>query len=90
MPALELGGHEISPACFPLVTLGAKLQSLAHDLHRGKGFFVLRGLDVNKYSAEDNVLIYLGIASYIGDKRAKQNGDGDMLSTFNSSRQVHF
>ena len=52
----------------------------AEDLHHGKGFVNIRGLDPNHYSSEDNILLFLGISSYIGEKRAKQDDDGSMLS----------
>jgi hypothetical protein len=50
------------------------------DLYQGKGFFNIRGLDPRKYSAEDNVLVFLGISSYVAEQRAKQDSYGYMLS----------
>ncbi|KAK3680898.1 hypothetical protein B0T22DRAFT_388678 [Podospora appendiculata] len=77
--ALGLYGNEVSPITFPLPTLGPKLVGIAVDIHRGKGFAVIRGLDPEAYSAEDNALIFLGISSYIGAKRGRQDEDGNMM-----------
>jgi hypothetical protein len=49
------------------------LRRLSHELHFGHGFFVLRGLDVDKYTREENVIIYTGISSYIGSIRGRQD-----------------
>jgi len=40
---------------------------------------VLRGLDPRRYSALDNIIIYLGICSYIAEIRGCQDYDGRML-----------
>lgn len=53
---------------------------MSEDLHWGKGFFVISGLDTDKYSAADLTSIYLGLANYIGDKRGIQNRRGEVLS----------
>ncbi|KXX76429.1 hypothetical protein MMYC01_200183 [Madurella mycetomatis] len=74
-----LYGSEVSPDNFPLPTLGPKLLRVALDIHCGKGFAVVRGLKPDEYSPEDNVLIFLGISSYIGAKRGRQDEDGNML-----------
>ncbi|KAK3343499.1 hypothetical protein B0T25DRAFT_593168 [Lasiosphaeria hispida] len=77
--SLELYGSEVSPNTFPLPTLGQKLLRLAADIHSGKGFAAIRGLQPDEFSPEDNVLIFLGISSYIGAKRGRQDEDGNML-----------
>lgn len=57
---------------FPLPDLGSTLQGLSKELHFGRGFFVLRGLPVDNYSPEENVTIYAGVSSYIGNIRGQQ------------------
>jgi hypothetical protein len=76
---LDLDGPDIDPGNFSLPTLGPKLRELSLELHNGRGFFVVRGFDPKKYSPEDNVMLYLGISSYIGEQRAKQDNLGNML-----------
>lgn len=83
---IELGlyGSEVSASNFPLPTLGQKLLSAALDLHRGRGFAIIRGLDPEDFSPEDNLIVFLGISGYIGSKRGRQDEDGNMLSQFSS------
>lgn len=77
---LGVYGSEVSAANFPLPTLAQKLLGAALDIHRGKGFAIVRGLDPKDFSAEDNLIAFLGISSYIGSKRGRQDEDGNMLS----------
>lgn len=50
----------------------ALLRAQSKELHFGRGFFVLRGLRVDSYSREDNIIIYAGVSSYIGNIRGRQ------------------
>uniref|UniRef100_A0A8H7K6Q5 TauD/TfdA-like domain-containing protein n=1 Tax=Bionectria ochroleuca TaxID=29856 RepID=A0A8H7K6Q5_BIOOC len=50
--------------------VSSKLRYLSHDVHSGRGFSVIRGLDPEKYTEEENVIIYGGVASYVGRDRA--------------------
>lgn len=43
---------------------------------------MIKGLDAKRYSVEDSVTVYLGIASYIADKRGLQDKKGNVLCTF--------
>lgn len=61
-------------------TLGPILRDLAHELHNGRGFFVLRTIPVESYSKVDNVLVYAGISSYVGEVRGLQDKNGGVLS----------
>ncbi|PKS06559.1 hypothetical protein jhhlp_007307 [Lomentospora prolificans] len=76
---LELDGNDVGPGNFPLPALGAKLVELARDLYNGRGFCVIRGLDLNRYSVEDYTVIWLGIQSYIAPQQARQDKNGNML-----------
>lgn len=76
---LELDGNEINRMNFCLPTLEAKLRDAASEIHTGKGFLVISGFEPCKYSVEDNALIFLGISSYIGEQRGKQDDDGNMF-----------
>lgn len=62
----------ISQETFPLPTLRAALRDLSKELHGGRGFFVLRGLRIDEYSREDNIIIYTGVSSHIGSIRGRQ------------------
>jgi len=76
---LSLSLEHISQESFLLPTLGNKLKILATELTSGVGFFHICGLDPQRYSNETNVIIYLGISSYIGAKRGRQDELGNML-----------
>ncbi|KAI1475347.1 Clavaminate synthase-like protein [Daldinia eschscholtzii] len=82
----ELDGDEITPRCFPLPTLRNKLEECALEVHRGRGLCIIRGLKPERYSIEDNIVLFLGISSYIGDKRGIQNSKGDVLSHVTESK----
>jgi len=74
----EIG--RLSPTSFPLPTLGPCLRLEKARLHEGLGFFVLRGLEPWRYDSDTNIVIYVGISSYIGNKRAIQYPGGPVLS----------
>lgn len=77
--ALELDGDLVSPENFPLPRLGPKLDHLSREVHHGKGFCVVRGIDPDLYSVEDLMLVYLGVQVYIADQRGRQDKRGNML-----------
>ncbi|KAF5018827.1 hypothetical protein F66182_9190 [Fusarium sp. NRRL 66182] len=85
--SLGLDGDEVSPDNFPLPALSRRLRASAETLHLGRGFVVIRGIDGRKYTAEDGVTIFLGVASYIADKRGLQDRKGNMLSHVTDSKQ---
>lgn len=60
--------QSVTKETFPLPNLGPRLQDITRTLHLGEGFAVLRGLDLAK-TPEDNMVIYLGVTSYIGSQR---------------------
>jgi len=85
---LELDGSAVTASTFPLPGLREKLLQLAGELHDGKGFFVLRGLNPAGYSPEDNIVIFLGISSYIAETRGKQDEAGNMLLHIREAKQM--
>jgi hypothetical protein len=62
----------INRTTFPLPSLGNLLREGSRELHFGRGFFVLRGIPVDKYTTEENIIIYTGVSSYVGDLRGRQ------------------
>jgi len=63
----------VDPKTFPLPKLCPLLREEAQFVQNGRGFFVLRGLQVDRYSREENIIIYTGISSYIGRIRGRQD-----------------
>ncbi|KAL7784917.1 Clavaminate synthase-like protein [Trichoderma ceciliae] len=83
---LGLDGDEVDQHNFPLPKLAPQLAQCARAIHEQRGFFVLRGLEGSRYSVEDSTTIYLGIASYIADKRGSQDRKGNVLSHVTNSK----
>ena len=65
---------------FPLETLGTYLKEISKDLHTGRGLTILRGLTPDKYTPWENVVIFAGLSSYLGEQRGCQDRYGNMLS----------
>ncbi|KAL1877579.1 hypothetical protein VTK73DRAFT_8568 [Phialemonium thermophilum] len=84
---LELDGGEINRDNFPLPTLLDRLERAAVHIHQGCGFCIVRGLDPAKYSVEDNLLLFLGLGSYIGDLRGVQDRKGNVITHITDSGQ---
>ena len=64
-------GH-IGPDTFPLPKLHGKLRDISNEVHNGHGFKVVRGVPVDEYSREDNIIIYAGISSHVASARGRQ------------------
>ncbi len=65
----EMGA--ISPETFRLPRLAPVLEGVKRDLLEGRGFAVLRGLPVERYSTEESAVAYLGIGSHLGSFRSQ-------------------
>ncbi|KAH6632112.1 hypothetical protein F5144DRAFT_573093 [Chaetomium tenue] len=74
-----LGPDDVNHNTFPLPSLCSRLVEASQIIHDGRGFVVLRGLEPDRYTSFDNILIYLGITSYIAEKRGMQDFDGRMI-----------
>ncbi|KAB8275531.1 hypothetical protein BDV30DRAFT_224967 [Aspergillus minisclerotigenes] len=57
------------PCHFPLPSLHSVLRGVSDNIHKGTGFSLLRGIPVDRYSAEENMIIYVGVSSHIGRMR---------------------
>lgn len=63
----------INQQTFPLPTLHSRLRSVSNDIHNTFGFKVIRGIPVKKYTREENIIVYAGIASHVTTRRARQD-----------------
>ena len=63
---------------FPLPTLSKFLAGARRELEYGRGFVLLRGIPVERYSDEEAGLLYRGIGAQIGNI-VSQNAKGDLL-----------
>ena len=62
---------EIERVDFPLPTLAPKLDRARHEIIEGRGFAVLRGIDVGSQDHELLGRMYWGIGTYFGEAYAK-------------------
>lgn len=77
--SLDGGPDDVGPSTFPLPCLYERLFEASEIIHNGRGFVVLRGLEPDRYTSLDNILIYLGVTSYIAETRGMQDFDGRMI-----------
>lgn len=63
---------------FPLPVLGPRLAAVESDVRTGRGFFLLRGIPVERYDVEEAFLMKWGIGTHLG-RAISQNTYGDVL-----------
>lgn len=63
---------------FPLPTLKARLATIEDELKSGRGFVLLRGLDVSRYSLGELKTIYWGLSAHMGSV-ISQNARGTLI-----------
>ena len=69
----------LKPQDFPLPTLWAKLRSRVDDeVLNGRGFLLLRGLPVDRWSIRESATAFFGLGAHLGSARS-QNGKGHVL-----------
>lgn len=76
--ARGIGIPALSKKDFPIPGVARKLAGVLAELEDGRGFALLHGLPVERYSTADAALMYWGIGAYFGPGFA-QNAQGDML-----------
>jgi hypothetical protein len=68
----------ISQADFPLPTLAPKLAAIQDEVMRGRGFALIRGLPVDRWSIRESATVYYGLGTHFGNARS-QNAKGHVL-----------
>lgn len=63
---------------FPLPTLAPRLARIRHELLNGRGFVLLRGLPVQRWSLRESATAFFGIGTHLGHARS-QNAKGHVL-----------
>ncbi|QEI06228.1 TauD/TfdA family dioxygenase [Pigmentiphaga aceris] len=63
---------------FPIQTLKPLLDAISEELENGRGFSLLRGLPVERYSDDEIHIINYGIGLHMGEP-VRQNAKGDLL-----------
>ena len=69
---------EISVKDAPLPTLGPRLKRLLDEVLNGRGFVLIRGLPVERWTRREAALAFLVIGAQLGNLR-RQNAEGDLL-----------
>jgi hypothetical protein len=68
----------ITKADFPLPALGPRLLAIRDEVVGGRGFVLMRGLPVERWSMREAATAYFGIGSHFGNARS-QNAKGHVL-----------
>lgn len=69
---------QISKDNFLCPELDNRLKQLKYELIEGRGFSIIRGLDVSRYTRKEMATMFMGLGSYIGSPRS-QNASGHLL-----------
>lgn len=73
---------------FPIPQLAHRLKSQCDVLENGRGFFVLRGLPVERYTSEEIQTLYYGMGLHMGVP-VGQNPRGDLLGRVEAVGDIH-
>jgi hypothetical protein len=68
----------INTGDFPLPTLGARLPQLLEEVLNGRGFVLIEGLPVERWTKREAAIAFLGIGIHLGSLRM-QNASGHLL-----------
>ncbi len=63
---------------FPLPSLGPVLKNIQNEVVNGRGFVLIQGVPVQRYSREEAIIAYWGIGRYLGEA-VSQNAKGHVL-----------
>ncbi len=63
---------------FPIGAFSSRLASLRQELLHGRGFFLIRGFPVDRYSIRQCAVAFLGLGHHLGEP-VSQNGKGHIL-----------
>ena len=69
---------KLARGSFPLSGLAATFGRIANEVDEGRGFFLIKGLPIERYSAPEAELLIAGIGSHFGNS-ITQNAFGDII-----------
>ena len=72
------GPAPMEAADFPLPNLGPRLAAIRDELLHGRGFSLLKGLPVRRWSGRDSAIAFMGLGAHVGRPRT-QNASGHLL-----------
>jgi hypothetical protein len=63
---------------FPLPELGPRLRRMLNDVLNGRGFAVIRGLPIERWTRRESAIAFFGVGAHLGSPRS-QNAKGHLL-----------
>lgn len=78
LAAREIEIATITQNEFPLPLLGPKLLAIRNEVTKGRGFSLMRGLPVDRWSIRESATAYFGMGTHLG-KVVSQNAMGHIL-----------
>ena len=79
---------EFGAGHFPLPTLAARLAAVREEVAEGRGFAVLRGLPIARYSLDDARLLFWGLASHVGQPEGQDRAGNLMHQVTDTGKRV--
>ncbi len=76
--ARRLAPPAFGKADFPLPTFSKVLAGMLEELERGRGFFLMRGLPVERFTQAEAEIVFWGLGLHLG-LALSQNADGHLL-----------
>ena len=64
---------------FPFEALATRLERVVEELDRGRGFVLLRGIPVERYSPDQCKAIYWGLGTHLGVEVVRQSAQGELI-----------
>lgn len=84
----DMQAHRFGRDDFPLAGLGETLAGLLEQIQNGRGFALIRGLPLDRWSREQIEAVYWGIGSYLGNP-ISQNGEGQLIAEVTNRGQSY-
>ena len=79
---------DIKPGHFPLPTLAPRLATIRDEVAEGRGFALLRGLAVERYSIDDARLLFWGLACHVGTAEGQDRAGKRMHQVTDTGKRV--
>jgi len=73
---------------FPLPTFSRDLSSVLHELEEGRGFVLLRGIPVDRYTEGELKSLYWGLGAHLGAARY-QNTQGELIGEVRDENRLN-
>jgi TfdA family taurine catabolism dioxygenase TauD len=73
---------------FPLPTFSRELSSVLDELERGRGFVLLRGIPVGRYTPDEMKNLYWGVGAHLGRPRY-QNAQGELIGDVRDENRLY-